>query len=63
MAAAIWDDILNALDPGFRDYVLAATTKDLSVTVDKLAIKAAIEAGIEVRGATLITDKTTLGRK
>jgi hypothetical protein len=34
-----------------------------SVTVDKVAIKAAIEAGIDVPGAKLITDKTTLGRK
>jgi hypothetical protein len=36
---------------------------DLSVTVDRVAIKAAIEAGIDVPGANLITDKTTLGRK
>lgn len=63
MGAAMWDDILNALDPEFRDVVLAATTNDLSVTVDKVAIKSAIEAGIDVPGAKLITDKTTLGRK
>src|ERR1019366_207626 len=63
MGAAMWDDILNALDPEFRDAVLAATTNDLSVTVDKVAIKSAIEAGIEVPGAKLITNKTTLGRK
>ena len=63
MGAAMWDDILNALDPEFRDAVLATTTNDLSVTVDKVAIKAAIEAGIDVPGAKLITDKTTLGRK
>jgi hypothetical protein len=63
MAAAMWDDILNALDPQFRDAVLAVTTNDLSVTVDKVAIKAAIEAGIDVPGAKLITDKTTLGRR
>ena len=63
IAAAMWDDILNSLDPEFRDAVLAATTNDLSVTVDKVAIKAAIEAGLDVPGAKLITDKTTLGRK
>jgi hypothetical protein len=59
MGAAMWDDVLNSLEPEFRDAVLAATTHDLSVTVDKVAIKAAIEAGIDVPGAKLITDKTT----
>jgi hypothetical protein len=43
--------------------VLAATSNDLSVSVDKVAIKAAIQAGSDVPGAKLITDKTTLGRK
>jgi hypothetical protein len=63
VGAAMWDDVLNALDPEFREIVLAATTNDLSVTVDKGSIKAAIEAGIDIPGAKLITDKTTLGRK
>jgi hypothetical protein len=59
----MWDDILNSLDPEFRDAVLAATTHDLSVTVNKVAVKAAIEAGTDVPGAKLITDKAALGRK
>jgi hypothetical protein len=63
IGAAMWDDVLNALAPEFRDVVLAATTNDLSVTVDKVAVKAAIQAGIDVPGAKLITDKTALGRK
>src|ERR1017187_2412897 len=63
IAAAMWDDILNSLDSKFRDAVLAATTHDLSVTVNKVAVKAAIEAGTDVPGAKLITDKAALGRK
>ena len=38
-------------------------TRSLALTVDKVAVKAAIEAGVEVTGAKLVTDKTTLGRK
>ena len=47
----------------FRENVLPEITRSLAVTVDKVAVKAAIEAGVEVTGAKLLTDKTTLGRK
>ena len=57
------DDILNALPEDFRENVLPEITRSLAVTVDKVAVKAAIEAGGEVTGAKLVTDKTTLGRK
>jgi len=63
LPAALWNDVLNALDDGLRDTVLAATSRDLALTADKRAIKAAIEAKSEVPGARLITDKTNVGRK
>ena len=63
LQASMLDDILNALPEDFREKVLPEITNSLAVTVDKVAVKAAIEAGVEVAGAKLITDKTTLGRK
>ena len=58
MSAAMWLDVLNSLDnSGFP------LTYETELTVDKRAVKASIDAGVEVPGAKLITDKTTLGRK
>jgi hypothetical protein len=57
MSAAMWLDVLNSLN---TDFPLAYETE---LTVDKRAVKASIDAGVEVPGAKLITDKTTLGRK
>jgi hypothetical protein len=63
LPASMLDDILNALPEDFRENVLPEITHSLALTVDNVAVKAAIEAGVEVAGAKLITDKTTLGRK
>ena len=63
LPASMLDDILNALPEDFRENVLPEITGSLAVTVDKVAVKAAIDAGVAVPGAKLITDKTTLGRK
>ena len=58
MAASTWVDVLHALED--TDIPLSYMT-DLSV--DKKAVKATIEAGIDVAGAKLITDKYNVGRK
>ena len=64
MPAAMWCDVLNALDEDFRGQVAVASTgSNLAIAVDKRAVKAAIDSGVDIAGATLITDKTTLGRK
>ena len=63
MPASMWKDVLDVLGEEFRDEVSAETEGTSSRPVDKRAIKAAIETGIEVPGATLIAGKTTLGRK
>ena len=63
ISAAMWDEILNAFSEGNREVVLSGTTNDLSVTIDKVAIKESFQAGYPVSGARLIEDKTTLGRK
>jgi hypothetical protein len=55
LPAGAWLDILNAID--FK------VEYQSNLSVDKRAVKAAIEAGVEVPGAKLITDKATLGRK
>ena len=55
LPAATWNDVLNEMPQ-----LLTTTCK---LDVDKRAVKAAIEAGVPVPGAKLITDKTTLGRK
>ena len=47
----------------FRGKVTAEIAGTLSRVADKRAIRHAIEVGIEVPGAELITGKTTLGRK
>ena len=59
MPASMLNDVLNALEDDFRDKVLAEIVSTVSRTADKRAIK----EGIEVPGAKLITDKTTLGRE
>jgi hypothetical protein len=61
MPASRLNDVLNALEDDFREEVLIVST--ISRVADKRAIKVAIEAGVEVPGAALITGKTTLGRK
>ena len=66
MSAAMWNDILGVLadcTPAFFAQVQQATAGDTAITLDKVAIKASIQAGVEVTGAKLIIDKTTLGRK
>jgi hypothetical protein len=61
LPASRLNDVLNALEDDFREEVLIVST--ISRVTDKRAIKVAIEAGVEVPGAALITGKTTLGRK
>ena len=61
MPASLLNDVLHALDEDFREKVLGEIRSTLSA--DKRAIKAAIEAGIEIPGAELVTGKTTLARK
>jgi hypothetical protein len=63
LPAALWNDVLNALDEDLRGEVLAATASTLALSVDKRAVKAAIDAGEDVPGAKLLTGKTTMGRK
>ena len=58
ISAAMWLDVLNSL--ASADF---PPTYETELTVDKRAVKASIDAGVEVPGAKLITDKTTLGRK
>jgi hypothetical protein len=55
--------LLNTLGEDFRGAVRAEIARTLSRVADKRAIRQAIEMGIEVPGAELITGKTTLGRK
>jgi Siphovirus Gp157 len=61
MPASTWNDVLNALEEDFRERVLREVVCNLSA--DKRGIKGAIEAGVEIPGATLVTGKTTLMRK
>jgi hypothetical protein len=61
MPASILNEVLNALDEGFREKVSGEIVCTLSA--DKRGIKTAIEAGVEIPGAMLVTGKTTLGRR
>ena len=63
MPASMLNAVLNVLDEVFGGNVLPEIGTTLSRAADKRAIKAAIEAGIDVPGAKLVVDKTTLGRK
>ena len=63
MPASMLNAVLNVLDEVFGENVLPEVGTTLSRDADKRAIKAAIESGVEVPGAKLVTDKTTLGRK
>jgi len=58
MAAAQWVDLLLAVDElGF------SLSYQTDLAVDKVAVKSTLQAGVEVAGAKLVTDKTTVGRK
>jgi hypothetical protein len=57
MTAATLNEMLDALDEDLREKVLGELGGALSRVPDRRAIEAAIEAGIEVPGATLITAK------
>lgn len=63
MPADLWNDVLNAMDDDFRDQVIAATAQTTALAVDKRAVKAALDADVEVPGAKLITGRHSLGRK
>ena len=63
MPASMLNAVLHVLDEVFGEKVLPQLGSSVSHAADKRAIKAAIESGVEVPGAKLITDKTTLGRK
>ena len=63
LPASMLNDLLNTLEEDFRGKVTAEIAGTLSRVADKRAIRQAIDAGIEVPGAELITGKTTLGRK
>jgi len=55
MPAALWADAINIMPE------LALV--HCEIAADKPAIKATLQAGVEVPGAKLVTDKTTLVRK
>jgi hypothetical protein len=61
MPSSMWKDVVDRLDGDSREKVLGELPSTRSA--DKRAIKAAIEAGMEVPGATFVTGKTTLARK
>lgn len=61
MPSSMWNGVVEALDGDFREKVLREVRCTRSA--DKRTIKAAIEAGMEVPGAMLVTGKTTLARK
>jgi hypothetical protein len=63
LPASILNDVLDVLDEDLRSKVLPEIASNLSRAADKRAIKAAIEAGIEIPGVKLITGKTSLARK
>jgi hypothetical protein len=54
MPASMWADVLNAA-PWVQ--------RTVTVQPDKVAIKATIQAGVDVLGAKLVTDKTSVRRK
>lgn len=61
MSASTWEDVLHSLPDGPWRYGVAASKT--GSTVDKAAVKATIQAGIEIPGVRLVTDKKTLGRR
>jgi hypothetical protein len=63
MPASWLRGVLDVLEEIFCKEVRAQIESTVSFGVDKRAIKAAIEGGVDVPGAQVITDKTALGRK
>jgi hypothetical protein len=57
-----WEALLDCADPELRGEVVKSIQK-AEMTIDKKAIKAAMEAGVEVPGADLLMDKHSLVRK
>jgi hypothetical protein len=63
MPALMLHEIIDALDEDLRHSVTAQIQRTTSYVADKRMIKSAIEAGLNVPGAKLADDKTTLARK
>lgn len=61
MPAATWEDVLHSLPDGPWRYDVARCKT--GTAVDKAAVKATIQAGVEVPGAKLLTAKTSVVRK
>jgi len=61
--APMLNAVLNVLGEVFGEDALPEIGNTLSRAADKRAIKAAIEVGIEIPGATLVTGKTALVRR
>lgn len=61
VAAALLNDVMDALDDKLQMEFAKGMSLDLAV--DKGSVKAAIEAKVNVPGARLVTDKTSLRRK
>ena len=61
LPAVVWEALLNRLDIQERAKV-AGQVKSPEVTLDKRAIKAALDAGAEVPGASLATGRHSLQR-
>ncbi|HZU25505.1 MAG TPA: siphovirus Gp157 family protein [Bryobacteraceae bacterium] len=61
LPATIWERMLDALDVGERAAVLQQV-RNPEVAVDKRAVKTAIERGVLVAGAELITGRHSLSR-
>ena len=61
LPAVIWEHLLDGLDLEERA-TIAGQVKSPEVTVDKRSVKAALDGGTQVPGATLITDRHSLRR-
>ena len=61
LPAAVWERLLDGLEIEQRATV-AGQVKNPEVTVDKRSVKAAIDGGTDVPGATLIADRHSLRR-
>jgi hypothetical protein len=63
LPALVWDAILRALEDELADKVATTVARAETRTVDKRAVNTAINSGILVPGARLITGLTSLGRR